>query len=150
MDLNNPREQVTTAITDWLKGIDLSKIVLNVAGSRESKNLGIQHAVMARMIDVISRVNGLAFYPLLDEGLSGWIIKEDSLGNVVRLKSLVEGIEPGYYVLLGRNDDTITLCMLGEDENGEIATTDKIVQFPAHLAAALHPTKMKVKLPPQE
>ena len=42
--------------------------MLNVAGSRESKAPGIQHAVMVRMIDVISEVNGKLFYPLRDEG----------------------------------------------------------------------------------
>ena len=40
--------------------------VLNVAGSRESKSPGIQSAVCARMVDVISKVNGKLFYPLPD------------------------------------------------------------------------------------
>jgi hypothetical protein len=38
--------------------------ILNVAGSRESKAPGIQQAVMVRMADVISEVNGRLFYPL--------------------------------------------------------------------------------------
>lgn len=38
--------------------------VLNVAGSRESKNPGVQEKVMAIMIDVISELNGRLFYPI--------------------------------------------------------------------------------------
>ena len=42
--------------------------VLNVAGSRESKTAGIREAVMVRMVDVISAVNGKLFYPIREEG----------------------------------------------------------------------------------
>lgn len=65
VDLNKPRKDVIVAVVKWLKtdcpGIDGC---LNVAGSRESKAPGIQQAVMVRMLDVISEVNGRLFYPL--------------------------------------------------------------------------------------
>ena len=149
VDLDEPRDQVVQHITEWLNDLPQKDVVLNVAGSRESKSPGIQHAVMVRMIDVISKVNGKLFYPLQDEGLSGWIIREDAVGTVVRLSELVDGVEPGYFILLDRDDKIITLCMVGEDENGDICTTDRIVRIPARHASGLHPTTMRVEVPPE-
>ena len=65
------RKDVVWAVRRWFEG-DMTELnppencVLNVAGSRESKAPGIQRAVMVRMIDVISEINGKLFYPLPD------------------------------------------------------------------------------------
>ena len=68
VDLNQPREQVVKAVVDWLKTeCPAGNGILNVAGTRESKAKGIQHAVMVRMVDVISQVNGRMFYPLAEK-----------------------------------------------------------------------------------
>jgi len=69
------RTGATNGIVNWLQGREdgdyddytaqpPEKCVLNVAGSRESKSLGIRDIVMAVMIDVISKVNGKLFYPV--------------------------------------------------------------------------------------
>lgn len=65
VDLKTPRKDVVAEVVKWLKS-ECPAIVgtLNVAGSRESKAPGIQQAVMVRMVDVISEVNGRLFYPL--------------------------------------------------------------------------------------
>lgn len=49
---------------DVTKPTPPAKSVLNVAGSRESKSLGIQDKVMAVIIEVINAVNGSCFYPI--------------------------------------------------------------------------------------
>jgi hypothetical protein len=54
------------AVNDY-EGVRVSPpnpCILNVAGSRESKNPGIQDAVEAIMVDVISKANGKLFYPM--------------------------------------------------------------------------------------
>ena len=65
VDLNKPREQVVQAVVEWLRTkCPTGDGVLNVAGSRESKAGGIQLAVIVRVVDVVSAVNGKMFYPL--------------------------------------------------------------------------------------
>jgi predicted Rossmann-fold nucleotide-binding protein len=49
VDLDRPREQIVDSIGQWIEGLAQKDIVLNVAGSRESKALGIQHSVMVRI-----------------------------------------------------------------------------------------------------
>lgn len=69
VDLNLSRKEVVAEVVKWLKTeCPTGNGTLNVAGSRESKASGIQQTVMARMVDVISEVNGRLFYPLADEG----------------------------------------------------------------------------------
>jgi hypothetical protein len=64
VNLDEPRGQVVQKIVELLKGISVPDGVLNVAGSRASKSPGIELAVTARMVDVISGVNGRMFYPI--------------------------------------------------------------------------------------
>lgn len=64
INLDEPREMVVNQIVEWLKGLAVPAGVLNVAGSRASKSPGIDLAVTARMVDVISEVNGRLFYPI--------------------------------------------------------------------------------------
>jgi hypothetical protein len=64
VDLDEPREKTVQQIVEWLKGLSVPAGVLNVAGSRASKSPGIELAVTARMVDVISEVNGRLFYPI--------------------------------------------------------------------------------------
>ena len=65
MNLNLQRQETVQRIVEWLRGItEPAEGVLNVAGSRESKSPGIEQAVMVRMVDVISAVNGKLFYPI--------------------------------------------------------------------------------------
>lgn len=69
VDLTEPRDNVVKKVVEWLKAIPEPRdSVLNVAGSRESKAPGIGQAVMVRMVDVISAVNGKLFYPIREEG----------------------------------------------------------------------------------
>ena len=65
-DLDRSRSEVVNEVVAWLESDCSSECVLNVAGSRESKAKGIEHAVMARMIDVISKANGKMFCPIVD------------------------------------------------------------------------------------
>ena len=68
------RDDIANFVVRWFQG-DISNpkppgnCTLNVAGPRESNALGIQHAVMVRMIDVISALNGKLFYPLPDDSV---------------------------------------------------------------------------------
>lgn len=65
VDLNNPRQEATRAVVEWLAGItDPGQGVLNVAGSRASKHAGIEAAVKALMVDVVSQINNRQLYPL--------------------------------------------------------------------------------------
>jgi len=65
VNLDEPRGQVVKQVVEWLKGISKpAQGVLNVAGSRASKSPGIESVVTARMVDVISAVNGRLFYPI--------------------------------------------------------------------------------------
>jgi hypothetical protein len=64
INLDEPREKTVKQIVDWLKGISVPAGVLNVAGSRASKSPGIDLAVTARMVDVISEINERLFYPI--------------------------------------------------------------------------------------
>ena len=66
------RRDVTNFVVRWFEG-DLSlptppkNCVLNVAGNRESKATGIRQAVMIRMVDILTEMNGLSYYPLPDD-----------------------------------------------------------------------------------
>jgi hypothetical protein len=69
VNLSLARKEVVAEVVRWLKTeCTAGDASLNVAGTRGSKAPGIQQVVMARMIDVISEVNGKLFYPLADEG----------------------------------------------------------------------------------
>jgi hypothetical protein len=67
VDLDAPRSETTAAAVSWIRSSCRGRVVLNVAGPRESKCSGIQHAVCARLVDIISAANGTLFYPLPDE-----------------------------------------------------------------------------------
>lgn len=54
VDLDVGREGVTNRVVRWIKSLPSPEGVLNVAGSRESKEPGIQAFVEVVMIDVIS------------------------------------------------------------------------------------------------
>ena len=60
-------EKAVRAVVRWLRADCPDSCALNVAGQRESKAPGIQRAVMVRMVDIISTVNGLGHYPLSDD-----------------------------------------------------------------------------------
>ena len=62
------RPESVQAVVKWLQESCQGECVLNVAGSRASKALGIQQSVMVQMVDVISKVNGKLFYPIQEEG----------------------------------------------------------------------------------
>jgi hypothetical protein len=68
VDLQQPREDAVEVVLAWLRLVCPQQCALNVAGSRESKALGIQQAVMVRMVDIISKANGKLFYPLREDG----------------------------------------------------------------------------------
>jgi len=61
------RGESVQSIIKWLQESCPSNCVLNVAGSRGSKAPALQSAVMVRMVDVISKVNGKLFYPIPEE-----------------------------------------------------------------------------------
>lgn len=65
VNLAAERKAATAMIVDWLASIPISEGVLNVAGSREFKVPGMRAATEAVMIDVISKVNGKMFYPIV-------------------------------------------------------------------------------------
>jgi hypothetical protein len=60
------RKESVQSIVKWLQESCPSDCILNIAGSRGSKAPSLQSAVMVRMVDVISKVNGTLFYPLCD------------------------------------------------------------------------------------
>jgi hypothetical protein len=62
------RRAAVEAIVAWLKQACPADCTLNVAGSRASKAPGIQQAVLARMVEVVSKANGTLFYPPEEEG----------------------------------------------------------------------------------
>ena len=65
IDLKNKGcNEVVQLITKWLEESCPKNCTLNVAGSRGSKAPTLHSAVMVRMVDVISKVNGKLFYPL--------------------------------------------------------------------------------------
>jgi hypothetical protein len=66
VDLRRPRAETVRLLVLWIEQVSLYDVVLNVAGSRESKAPGIRDAVCARMVDVIAAVNRATFYPLPD------------------------------------------------------------------------------------
>jgi len=115
-----------------------------VAGSRESKSPGIQNDVMRVMLEVISQVNGTTFYPPAGRLSSGWILREAKPGDVVRLTDLSEGREPGLYVLLHQTEKSITLCPIGEDEDGDMCRTDEEIIFSSRITDRLKPTGLNV------
>lgn len=68
-DLDRPRQTVTDQVIAFLEhDCPDGDVILNVAGSRESKSPCIAQEVMVRMVDVIARVNRVCFYPLAEEG----------------------------------------------------------------------------------
>ena len=58
------RAESVQSIVRWLQESCPPACILNVAGSRGSKAPTLQSAVMVRMVDVISKVNGKLFCPL--------------------------------------------------------------------------------------
>ena len=66
VDLDRSRSEGVDEIAEWLEADCPSNCILNVAGSRESKDPSIGRTVMAWMIDVISKANGTLFYPIDD------------------------------------------------------------------------------------
>lgn len=46
-------------------------------------------------------------------------------GCIVRLEEVVNGIEPGWFVFLGRDDATFRVCRAGEDEDGNICRSEE-------------------------
>ena len=66
------RRDVTNFVQRWFEG-DICKptpphsCILNVAGNRESGAPGVRRAVMIRMVDILTAMNGLSFYPLHDD-----------------------------------------------------------------------------------
>lgn len=79
VDLRQPRAAVVDAVARWIQTTCPSPLTLNVAGTRESGAPGIRSVVCARLVDVISRVNGRLFYPLEDSVRSsraGWGVPE--------------------------------------------------------------------------
>lgn len=63
VDLNKDTGKTLERIYVFISGLTDDSGVLNVAGSRESKSPGIERAVAMVMTDVISKVNGVCFYP---------------------------------------------------------------------------------------
>ncbi len=63
IDLSSEKGKSLERACGFIAGCADDSGVLNVAGSRESKNPGLERAVAIMMVDVISRVNGRCFYP---------------------------------------------------------------------------------------
>ncbi|GAG68598.1 unnamed protein product, partial [marine sediment metagenome] len=66
------RKDVVNFVKRWFEGdickpIPPDNCILNVAGNRESKAPGIRQAVMVRMVDILTELNGLSVYPLSDD-----------------------------------------------------------------------------------
>jgi Circularly permutated YpsA SLOG family len=57
------KEDVLDLVCAFVAGVAGESLVLNIAGSRESKSPGLERAVAVLVVDVISRVNGKCFYP---------------------------------------------------------------------------------------
>ena len=144
VDLDEPRPEAVTAIVEWLRAFCTENCTLNVAGSRESKSPGIQDSVMRLMIDVISKANGKTFYPPAGADITRWLIRESKPGDVVRLTDLTDGHEPGFYVFLGHDDDSITLCPVGENDNGDMCRTDSEFTLPVRSSRLLRKTDLSV------
>lgn len=63
VDMNKDNGKPLDRICAFILGISDDSGVLNVAGSRESKSPGIERAVAVMMVELISKVNGVCFYP---------------------------------------------------------------------------------------
>jgi hypothetical protein len=49
-------------------------------------------------------------------------------GQILRLFEIVQGIRPGFYVFLEEGLVTAKLCVVGEDEDGDLCMTDQIMK----------------------
>lgn len=49
-------------------------------------------------------------------------------GQILRLFEKVQEIPPGFYVFLEESLVTAKLCAVGEDEDGDLCTTDQIMK----------------------
>ena len=63
VNLSKDAGKALDRICAFILGLADDSGVLNVAGSRESKSPGIERAVAVMMVEVISKVNGVCFYP---------------------------------------------------------------------------------------
>jgi len=146
VDLDRPRQEVVDAIVEWLKAECPDKcVVLNVAGSRESKSPGIGAETMQVMVRVINKCNGVMFYPPFESNASRWLVREAKRGDVVMLSTLVSGHEPGPLVFTGKDGETLQFCRAGEDpESGNICETDEKVTLPMRAARLLKPTGLTI------
>jgi len=71
-------------------------------------------------------------------------MREAKPGDVVRLTDLADGHEPGYCIFLGHDADSVTLCPLGEDDAGQVCTTDEEFRLPLRFAQSLKRTGLSV------
>lgn len=53
VDIKKDEQAVCKKILDWLNQLSIDGIILNIAGSRESKNPGIQNIVMSLIIHLL-------------------------------------------------------------------------------------------------
>ena len=61
--LDKPMDSEVKECVEWLKESCPDNLVLNVAGTRESKKPGIQKATLIYMLDILGKANGKCFYP---------------------------------------------------------------------------------------
>jgi len=66
VDLEKDGFRTAELTSAFVEGIAGNSGVLNVAGSRESTSAGIEKAVGNIMVEVISKINGRCFYPMLE------------------------------------------------------------------------------------
>lgn len=66
-------------------------------------------------------------------------------GDVLRLSTELLDLPMGAYVVLCIVDATAMLCAAGEDDAGDVCTTDRLYQVNVyHLAAAFSMTKVRL------
>ena len=122
------RTDITNFVCRWFEG-DITeltppfKCILNVAGNRESKALGIQQKVMILMVDILTAISGLSYYPLSDEYVTEYADESgDNLSDMV-----VETADP----LILHHPKTINeavdivLNELSDENKGSIRKQDK-------------------------
>jgi hypothetical protein len=63
MNLMKPMDTEVEACVEWLKGCCPDNCVLNVAGTRESKEPGIQKAALVWVLQILGKANGKCYYP---------------------------------------------------------------------------------------
>lgn len=61
--LNRPMDSEVNEFVEWLKDSCPDGCTLNVAGTRESKNPGIQKAVLVWVPQILGKANGKCYYP---------------------------------------------------------------------------------------